>query len=382
MAKKDYYSVLGVERNASVSDIKKAYKRLVKENHPDLASDKAEAEHRMGAINEAYGVLSDEEKRAYYDQFGEGPSSAGGGYANMDNMGGFGGFGGFSDVFDLFSGAMGGGFSGGGGRNRASRGDDVKVTVKLSLEEAYTGVRRMVTYKVRELCLNCQGKLTVEPDGVEVCATCGGMGQVRRQLNIGFGSISQVVPCQDCGGVGKKVKKPCPECGGHGLVRNERKLEVTIPAGIEDRMVVRVSGQGEAGENGGPAGNLLVVVQVEEDVRFSREGPNLAINKRIAFTDAALGCEVEIDLLGGAKEKLKIPAGTQSGTPFRLKGKGMPDVHSGRKGDAHVIVDVMVPTKLNAQQKKLLKEFAGAGSQEADPRRSDLFSRIKDAIFG
>lgn len=371
----DYYSVLGVPRDADISEIKKAYKRLARKYHPDVAEDKSEAERKMGEINEAYGVLGDEEKRAYYDRFGAAPGAHG-----APGGEGFGGFGGgfpFGDIFEsLFN-------MGGRGQDGPARGRDIRVGLKITLEEAFTGCKKDITYEVDETCLNCQGKMTTEPGGAETCKTCGGAGQVRKQVNIGFGSLSQVVSCPECGGLGKKITKPCPECHGHGIVRNKKTVEVSVPAGVESGLALRISGKGEPGYKGGPSGNLLVIVEVEEHESFRREGDELVTTRRLKFTEAALGCEIEVDLISGAKHKLKIPAGTQSGSVFRIAKKGMP--HLGRTGfgDLHVIVDVMVPTKLNNKQKKLLQEFAEAGSQIAETRHNEsLLGRIKDAIFG
>ena len=370
----DYYEVLGVPREASQADIKKAYKRLVRENHPDVAEDKAQAEKKMGAINEAYGVLSDPDKRSYYDRFGAAPGQNGD--MGGADMGGFGGFP-FGDIFDSF-------FGGGASRGpRPTRGRDIRVMLEISLSDAYTGVKREVKYRVEEVCLTCQGKLSTEPDGVETCSQCHGTGQVNRQINIGFGTVVQTVTCPGCRGVGKNVKKPCPECHGHGIVENEKRLEVSVPAGIDDGTTLRVGGKGEAGQLGGPAGDLLVVVRVNAaGSGFDRDGDDLVAWRKLTFTQAALGAEVEMDLIDGSKETIKIPAGTQTGSKFRLKGKGMPKLGRKGAGDLYVFVAVMVPTKLNSRQKELLKEFSEAGSQEAEEKGGGWFDKLKKAIFG
>ena len=371
----DYYEVLGVPHDASQDEIKKAYRRLVRENHPDVAEDKAKAEKIMGTVNEAYGVLSDPDKRSYYDRFGSAPGQNGG--MDSADMGGFGGFP-FGDIFDSF---FGGGASSRG--PRPTRGRDIRVYVELSLSEAFTGVKREVSYRVEEVCLTCQGKLSTEPDGVETCSQCQGHGQVNRQINIGFGTVMQTVTCPACKGVGKKVKKPCPECHGRGIVNYEKHLEVTIPAGIDDGTALRVGGKGEPGTLGGPAGDLLVVVRVNAvGSGFERDGDDLIAWRKLTFTQAALGADVEMDIIDGTKEKLKIPAGTQTGTKFRLKGKGMPKLGRKGSGDLYVFVAVMVPTKLNSKQKELLKEFAEAGSQEAEEKGGGWFDKLKNALFG
>lgn len=378
MADRDYYEVLGVSRDASQQDIKKAYKRLVRQFHPDVATDKEDAQKQMMAINEAYGVLSDEDKKSYYDAYGRAPGQNGD--PRDQGFGGFGGFSPFGDIFDSFF------DMGGRGQRRAnqpSRGRDIRIGISITLEEAFRGVTQDVEYSVEETCLTCRGKKTTEADGLEVCKTCNGQGQVQRQINIGIGSISQVVPCPKCGGVGQKVVKPCKECKGKGVVSSKKRVSVTVPAGVDNGMQMRVAGQGEPGTNGGPSGNLLTLIQVGEDERFTREGDDLITTKRINFTQAALGDTVAIDTIDGTSQVIKIPAGTQSNTTFRLRGKGMPRLNNpGSFGDLHVAIIVMVPTKLNDKQKKLLNEFAAAGSQEAHDGSNSIFGRIKDAIFG
>lgn len=376
MPAQDFYEVLGISRQASQQEVKKAYKKLVRQFHPDVAEDKAAAEKQMGVINEAYGVLSDEEKRAYYDRYGAAPGTSQPGMGGAD----FGGSGFGFPFGDIFEGIFGG--MGGQRGNVAARGRHIQVEVTVTLEEAYTGVKRDVKYSVEETCLSCQGKLTTEPDGLVTCSTCGGSGQVRRQLNLGIGVVNQVVPCTACEGRGKIVKKPCKECRGRGLVVTEKHLEVNVPAGVDTGVTLRISGKGEPGINGGPPGNLLVVVQVEDSEEFEREGADLLVKRRVTFTDAALGSSAEIKLVSGNTETITIPAGTQSGSTFRLRSKGMPHLGRSGFGDLHVVVEVMVPTKLNAKQKSLLKEFAQAGSQDAEPSKSGLFGRIRDAIFG
>ncbi len=376
----DYYEILGVPRDASQADIKKAYKRLVRENHPDVAADKAQAEKKMGAINEAYGVLNDPDKRSFYDQYGSAPGQQMDGGFESEGFGGFP----FGDIFDSFF--------GGGGRSsrgpRPTRGHDIRVLVDISLEDAFNGVKREIVYSVEEKCLTCQGKLSTEPDGVEVCSTCHGTGQVNRQIRIAFGSVMQTVTCPDCKGVGKHVKKPCPECHGTGMVENEKHVEVTIPPGADSGLTLRVPEKGEPGQLGGPNGDLLVVVRVNGSERedkgngFNRDGDDLIAWRKLTFTQAALGAEVEIELIDGTKDRIKIPAGTQSGTKFTLKGKGMPRFRRSGRGNLYVFVLVMVPTKLNAKQKSLLKEFAEAGSQEAESGSGGLWEKIKNAILG
>lgn len=379
MAQKDYYQVLGVPRDASLNDIKKAYKRLARQYHPDVAEDKQEAERRFGEMNEAYSVLSDEEKRAYYDRFGQAPNQNAGGMGGPD-LGGF-GFP-FGDLFETIFDLGGGGGGRGRASNRPTRGRDLRVGVRVTLEEAFTGTRREVAYQVEETCLNCQGRRTTEPDGVQTCGTCHGAGQVQRMVNIGFGSLTQVGPCPDCRGQGSTLKKPCPECRGRGVVNSRKTLEVTVPPGVDNGVSLRIGGKGEPGLFGGPAGNLLVTIQVEPHASFERQGDDLVHRRRITFTEAALGAQIPVDLLVGEPEPIKIPAGTQSGTTFRMKGRGMPRLGGSGHGDLHIVVEVMVPTRLNSKQKDLLKQFADAGSQEAEESSGGFFGRIRDAIFG
>lgn len=375
---KDYYQVLGVNRDATLNDIKKAYKRLARQYHPDVAENKQEAERHFGEINEAYAILSDEEKRAFYDRTGQAPGQASG-MGGADFGGGF-GFP-FGDLFEtLFD--LGGGPGRGRAANRPARGRDLRVGVRITLEEAFTGTRRDVAYNVEETCLNCQGRRTTDPDGIDTCKTCGGNGQVQRIVNIGFGSLTQVGPCPDCQGQGRILRKPCSECRGRGVVNTRKNLDVTIPAGVDNNLSLRIPGKGEPGQNGGPAGNLLVVIQVEKHPDFERQGDDLYLRKRVTFTEAALGAQVPVKQVVGEPEHLKVPAGTQSGTAFRIRGKGMPRLNRSDRGDLHVVVEVMVPTKLNSKQKKLLKEFAEAGSQEAEEHDGGFFGKIRDAIFG
>lgn len=382
MAQKDYYQILGVPRDASNADIKKAYKRLARQYHPDVAEDKTDAERKFGEINEAYAVLSDDEKRGYYDRFGTVPGAAGG-MGAPDFGGGFGGGGfPFGDLFETLFDLGGAGGARGRGGPRPARGRDLRVGVRVTLEEAFTGVDRDVTYQVEETCLNCSGKGAAEADGIETCGTCHGQGQVQRVVNIGFGHLTQVGPCPDCHGQGRILKKPCPECRGRGVVNNRKTLTVKIPPGVDTGVSVRLSGRGEPGQNGGPPGNLFVTVQVEKHATFERQGDDLIRHLRVTFTEAALGATLPVAMLVGDLENLKIPAGTQSNTTFRMRGKGMPRLSGAGRGDMHVIVDVMVPTKLNAKQKKLLKDFAEAGSQEAEEHDGGILGRIRDAIFG
>ncbi|MCE7871246.1 molecular chaperone DnaJ [bacterium CPR1] len=369
----DYYDILGVPRDASKDDIKRAYKKLARQYHPDVAQDKTEAERRFGQINEAYSVLADDEKRAYYDRYGSVPSAA----QEGADFGGFGGFP-FGDLFDtLFD------FGGGGRRQRQarpSRGSDLRMGIRISLVDAFQGASREVELTSDVACAQCEGRRTLEADGFQNCPQCAGMGQVQQIINTPFGRLTQVAPCAACRGQGRQLVKPCPGCRGAGRTPQKRTLSVKIPPGMDSGDKIRMRGEGEPGTLGGPPGDLYLVVEVAEHEEFRRQGDDLSRSLKITFTDAALGASVEVPLLTGEKETLKIPGGTQNGTVFRFKGKGMPRFQRSGRGDLHVEVEVMVPTKLNSKQKKLLKEFAEAGSQEAEPQ--SFFEKIRDAIFG
>jgi len=376
MSQKDYYQILGVAKDADKNDIKRAFKRLAREYHPDVAEDKSSAEVKFGEINEAYSVLSDDEKRAYYDRYGHAPGANQG---DPGGGGGFGGgFGGFGDLFEsLFD------LGGGGGRrqqSRPARGADYRMGIRLTLEEAFQGVNKEIELTSDVTCGRCEGRQTLEADGFVNCTTCHGTGQLHQQVRTPFGQLTQVVPCGGCQGRGRTLKKPCPECSGRGSVEKKRALQVKVPAGIDTGKLIRMPGEGAPGNLGGPSGDLYLAIEVEPHKAVERRGNDLFVKHSIFFTDAALGGQVEVEVLLEQKESLKIPPGTQNGTVFRFKGKGMPKLDRSSRGDLNVLVEVIVPTKLNAKQKKLLKEFGEAGSQEAEP--ASLFDKIKDALWG
>ena len=367
--KRDYYEVLGLQKGAGDDEIKKAYRRLAKEWHPDMHPDnKEEAEIRFKEIGEAYGVLSDPEKRSRYDQFGfAGVDPSYGGGAGGAGFGGFGGFGGFDDIDlgDLFGSIFGGGTRSGGGRsaNAPRRGENVRVSVELTFEEAAFGCTKEIPISRIENCPECGGSGCEKGTTPEVCKRCGGSGSVRVQSRTAFGVMSTTSACPDCGGSGKIVHNPCPKCRGKGAVRKNTTVSVEIPAGIDDGQTLSVHGSGHRGMNGGPAGDLLVTVSVLEHTQFERDGFDVYYNMPITFTQAALGDSVEVPTLDG-KVKYTIPEGTQTGTVFRLRGKGITRLNSVGRGDQFVTVTVTTPQSLTNEQKELLRKLGETFGEE------------------
>jgi len=359
---KDYYKILGVEKNSTKEEIKKAYKKLAKKYHPDINKEDGSQE-KFKEINEAAAVLGDDEKRSQYDQFGTGYEQFSGGRGfDFSDFGGFSGGGfDFGDIFDQF---FGGGFSGfGGGRRRGpKRGSDLRYDMEISLEEAADGVAKTIDVPRLERCEKCDGSGAKNPDDLVTCPSCGGSGVVRKTQRTPFGMFATTTTCRKCHGSGQYIKNECQKCDGTGVERKTRKIEVKIPAGAEEGTNLRIRCEGEAGEKGGDEGDLFIVIHVKEDKRFDRRGDDLLVGFRhdrpftVPFTIATLGGEVEVPTLKGTA-KLKIPAGTQSGTAFRMKGQGIAYLHGEGKGDEIVKVEIEVPTKLTAKQKKILKDF-------------------------
>jgi molecular chaperone DnaJ len=355
---KDYYEILGVERSASADEIKKAFRKLAKKYHPDLNPGNAEAEKKFKEINEANEVLSDPKKRAQYDQFGyvgDMPPGGGGSKASED----FSGFGGadFGDIFgDIFGGAFGG-RSRRADPNAPQRGSDLEYTMQISLEDAYRGATRKVSIPRQETCQHCGGTGAEPGTKVETCPTCGGRGQVQRTVRTPFGQMSQVTTCPTCNGKGKTIKSPCHDCRGTGRVRREHTVDVKIPAGVDTGIRLRVSSQGESGVNGGPTGDLYILIEVRPDTRFQRRDDDLNTSVEITYPQAALGCEVKIDTFDGA-EVLDIPAGTQPGSKLRIKGRGMPKLRGRGNGDMNILVRVSVPKNTTAKQRDLIRKLA------------------------
>ena len=368
--KRDYYEVLGLQKGAGDDEIKKAYRRLAKEWHPDMHPDnKEEAEAHFKEIGEAYGVLSDPEKRSRYDQFGfAGVDPSYGAGAGGAGFGGFGGgFGGFDDIDlgDLFGSIFGGGTRSGGSRsaNAPRRGENVRVGIELTFEEAAFGCTKEIPVSRIENCPECGGSGSEKGTTPEVCSRCGGSGTVRVQSRTAFGVMSTTSACPECSGSGRIVHNPCPKCRGKGAVRKNTTVKVDIPAGIDDGQTISVRGSGHRGTNGGPAGDLLVTVGVLEHSQFERDGFDVYYNMPITFTQAALGDSVEVPTLDG-KVKYTIPEGTQTGTVFRLRGKGITRLNSVGRGDQFVTVTVTTPQSLTSEQKELLKKLGETFGEE------------------
>lgn len=356
--KRDFYEVLGVKKGASEDELKKAYRKLAKENHPDLHPGDKECEARFKEINEAYEVLSDPDKRAKYDQFGHAAFDPSQGFGGGGGFGGFEGFGGFGDIFsDIFGGGFG--FGGGGGRNPNAprKGDNLRATVNIKFEEAAFGVKKDVFVSKIEQCHDCKGTGCAEGTTAEVCPDCKGTGTVMSTKRTPFGMVQSSEQCPKCKGRGKIIHSPCKTCRGIGSVRRQHKVSVSIPAGIDDGQTISLKGQGNAGLNGGPAGDLLITVLVQPHARFERDGASILLDQEISFAQAALGAEVEVPTLDG-KVKLNIPEGTQTGTTFRLKGKGVPFLRNGGRGDQFVTVNVAVPRSMTSTQKNALRRYA------------------------
>jgi len=390
-AKEDYYALLGVAKTATADELKKAYRKKAVQYHPDKNPGNKEAEEMFKKVSEAYDVLSDADKRAAYDRYGHAAFQGGMGGPGAGGFGGAGG-GGFHDPFDIFRevfGRQAGGFSGGsgsggffdemfggggGGRASAGRdGADLRYDLEITLEEAARGVEREITYRRLVTCDRCKGSGAEPGSKTVTCPTCGGTGQVRRSGGI----ITFTQVCPTCGGTGQKIEKPCTKCQGEGRVQQTTKLKVNIPAGVDTGSRLRSVGNGEAGVQGGQTGDLYIVLTVKEHELFERHGDDLFCEIPIKFTLATLGGSIEVPTLFG-KATLKIPAGTQSGTTFRLREKGMPSLRGRRQGDQLVRVHVEVPTSLSGDQRKVLEEFAKlSGDAPTEPASKSFFEKAK-----
>ncbi|NNK78399.1 MAG: molecular chaperone DnaJ [Litoreibacter sp.] len=374
MAKRDYYDVLGVGKNASPEELKKAYRTKAKELHPDRNSDNPDAESQFKEANEAYEILKDAEKKAAYDRFGHAAFEGGmGGGPRPGGGPGQGDFASaFSDVFeDLFGDFMGGGGQR-SGRGRASRGSDLRYNLRVDLEEAYTGVQKAISVPTSVSCSACDGTGAESGSEPQTCPTCSGIGKVRAQQ--GFFTVERT--CPTCSGIGQIINNPCQSCGGVGREHKERSLSVNIPAGVETGTRIRLAGEGEAGMRGGPSGDLYIFIEVQEHELFERDGTDLFCRVPVAMTTAAIGGDVEVPTIDGGRSRVKVPAGSQSGRQMRLRNKGMPALRGGGAGDMFIELAVETPVNLTAKQKELLREFEKL-SEENNPQLSKFFSKVK-----
>jgi molecular chaperone DnaJ len=372
-AKRDYYDVLGVTRSASEEDVKKAFRRLARQYHPDVNKEKG-AEARFKEINEAYEVLGDAQKRQAYDRFGHaGVSGAGVGGSPFEGFG----FSNFSDIFEqIFANAAG---TGTARRAGPQRGADLRYELTISFEEAVRGCQKEIEIPRWESCPTCRGSGAQPGTNTARCTACQGTGEIRRVQQSIFGQFVNVMVCDRCRGEGRVITTPCERCSGQGRIRNVRRVTVNIPAGVDDGITVRVPGEGEAPPRGGTLGNLFVALTVKPHEYFKRQGTDILYDLPISYVDAAMGAELEVPTLDG-KEAVKVPSGTQSGRTFRLKGKGVPVIHSQQKGDELVTVKVVTPQSLTPRQRELLREFGEIEKQQNERGAHNLFDRIKDAM--
>ena len=375
--KGDYYEILGVDKGVTQEELKKAYRKLAIKYHPDKNKEPG-AEEKFKEISEAYGVLSDSEKRSKYDQYGH--AGVDGTWSQEDIFRGvdfedlFRGFGGGGGVFDIFFGGRG------GRRGGPQRGSDLRTDMTISFEDAYKGVEREIEIPRTETCPLCDGSGAKPGTDVKTCRTCGGSGQTTRAQQTPFGQFMTTSPCPTCRGQGKTIDTPCTKCHGSGQVQKHRKIKVKIPAGIESNSRMRVGGEGEHGTKGGPPGDLYVDIYVKPHRLFKRVGNNILLGTKISFTQASLGDEIMVPTVDG-KVKLKIPAGTQPGATYRIKGKGMPNIHGHGQGDLNVKVDVNVPKKLSEKQKELLRKFAElSGEKPAKENEKGIFEKVVDGV--
>lgn len=378
--KRDYYEVLGVAKGASDDEIKKAHRKLAKKYHPDLNRDNPEAAEKFKELNEAYEVLSDKDKRAKYDQFG---------FAGVDpnygaGQGGFGGGFDMGDLGDIFGSFFGGGFGGSSSRSRRNapqRGETLQQRIMLSFEEAAFGCEKEITINRTESCDECGGTGAEKGTSVETCSNCHGSGVVMQTQRTPLGMFQTQGACPNCRGTGKIIRKPCKKCGGTGKMRKSRTLKVKIPAGIDDGQSIQLRGQGNAGVNGGPSGDVIVTISIRPHPLFTRDGNNVICEIPISFPQAALGDTLQVPTIDG-KVEYTIPEGTQTGTVFRLRGKGIQNVNGRGRGDQYVRVNIEVPTHLTDHQKHLLRDFEASTTDENQTQRKGFWDKVKDAFKG
>jgi molecular chaperone DnaJ len=366
--KRDYYEILGISRSATDEEIKKSFRRLAKQYHPDANKEQG-AEARFIEINEAYEVLSDQQKRTAYDRYGHAGVGNGAGGA------GFNDFGGFSNLNDLFE-TFFAGTAGGQRRSGTQRGADLRYELTITFEEAVFGCQKEIELPRWETCATCRGNGAQPGTSTSRCSACQGTGEIRRVQQSIFGQFVNVTMCERCRGEGRVITTPCEKCRGQGRVRNNRRVIVNIPAGVDDGINVRVTGEGEVSARGGTPGNLYVILSVKPHPFFKRQGNDIIYELPISFTQAALGDEVEVPTVDNKATTLKIPGGTQSGRSFRLKSMGVPVVHSSARGDQHVIVKVVTPTNLTTEQRHLLEEFARLEKEQSEQDGKNIFRNL------
>jgi molecular chaperone DnaJ len=388
MAKRDFYEILGVSKSASADEIKKAYRKTAMQFHPDRNPGDKAAEEKFKEAAEAYEILSDADKKAKYDRYGHaafGPGTGGGNYSggagmNMDDI-----FSQFGDIFgdDMFGSFFGGGGRqrGGGGRQRGSRGSNLRIKLKLNYEEIAKGVTKNVKVKKHVICTTCTGSGAKDKNSTQSCSTCGGSGQVRKVTSTFLGQMQTVSTCPSCNGEGTTITAKCGSCKGEGRVYGEETISIEIPAGVQEGMQLSMSGKGNAGERGGAPGDLIIQIEEETHEELHRDGLNVAYDLYISFPDAVFGTQVEVPTIDG-RAKIKIPAGTQSGKIFRLKGKGFPEVQGYHRGDQLINVNVWTPQHLSAEEKQALEKFGNSGNFKPNPAKGEksFFDRVKEAF--
>jgi len=367
--RRDYYEVLGVGRQASAEDLKRAFRKIAMDSHPDRNPDDPAAAARFKEASEAYAVLSDPSRRRSYDLFGHSATDFGGGPAvDFTDMP-------FGDLFETF---FGGGMGGRARRERSTRGDDLRYDLTITFEEAFTGLEKQIEVPRLVTCERCAGSGAEPGTGVETCGTCGGSGQIRRTQQSIFGSVVTASTCPTCGGAGRLLRSPCAVCRGQGRIEKARRLAVKIPAGVDSGSQIRLSGEGEAGIRGGAAGDLYVVLRVKPHAQLARRDKDVIFELRVNMMQAALGDRIEVPTLEGPVE-IDIPPGTQYGQSFRLPGRGMPDVRGGRRGDQYVLIQVIVPKDLSADQKAILRKVGGLTGKPEKVSKG-FFEKLRDAI--
>ncbi len=373
--KRDYYEVLGIDKSASDADIKKAYRKLAKQYHPDVNPGDTVAEAKFKEANEAYEILSNPQKRSQYDQFGHAGTDpngfGGGGFGDFD-------FGNVGDIFETFFGGAGFGRSS-KGRKGPQKGSDLKYAMEISFEEAAFGVEKEFTINRMQNCTTCNGTGAKPGKEPVTCKQCNGSGQVQYKQSTPFGQFVNIKTCDACGGEGKIITDPCHDCSGKGKIRKSVKLKINIPAGIDDGQTVSLRGEGEPGSKGGLAGDLFISIRVRPHPLFQRQGTDVICEIPITFVQAALGAEIDVPTLDG-KVKHVVPEGTQTGSVFRIKGKGIPYIRGNGRGDQYLRVNVEVPQKLNEKQKEILREFAELSGDEVHEQRKGFFEKMKDAL--